>query len=396
MTLKVVVNVSSIAPPLAGIGRYSRYLVESLLNSEAVTQLAGITPYRTLDQVAVKQQLLMCDQFTSNRTPTSTIANIKRSFKNRLQGSVSVYELRRLVEHSAIKLRANYDADSIYWDPGYLRLPVNLPSLTTVYDLSHIAHPECHPPARVELLERKLANSMDQSDRIVTISEFSKQEIITAFGIDESKIFLVPPGVSEEFRITPSTSALLQIRQQYSLPEHFILSICTLEPRKNLISLVNAFRLLPKTLRQAYPLVLVGNQGWHDNEMIRLLETMERAGEVILVGYVSQQHLPLFYRLASMLVYVSVYEGYGMPIAEAMASGTAVITSNCSSMPEVANGACVLVEPQDEQMISQAIQQLIEDDHLRASNIELGLANAKDYTWQSSSIKLIQAMRGLC
>ena len=399
MTLKVVVNVSSISPPLAGIGRYSRYLLESLMTSDLVTHIEGITPYRTLDQSAIKQQLLMCDDFTNNpqtTSTTSTTSNIKRAIKRRLQDSLAAYQTRRLIEHSVLKLRANYDADSVYWDPGFLRLPINLPSITTVYDLSHIAYPECHPRARVEFLDRQLAKSIDQSQHIVTISEFSKQEIITTFGIDENKISLVPPGVSDAFRQTPSVSSLLNVQKNYSLPEQFILSICTLEPRKNLISLINAFRLLPKTMRQAYPLVLVGHRGWHNSEMDKLLDTMERSGEAVLVGYVSQHDLPVFYRLATMLVYVSLYEGYGMPIAEAMTSGTAVITSNCSSMPEVANGACLLVEPLDETMISQAMQELIENDKLRHDNIELGLMKAMNYTWQASSLKLIQTMNNLC
>lgn len=396
MTLKVVVNVASISPPLAGIGRYSRYLVESLMTSDLVSHIEGFTPYRTLDRSAIKQKLLMCDSFTNNPLTMSARSNVERVIKRSLQGSLTAYQLRRLVEHSALKLRSNYDAGSVYWDPGFLRLPIDLPSITTVYDLSHIAHPECHPRARVALLNQQLANSIDQSQRIVTISEFSKQEIIKTLAVDESKIFVVPPGVSEEFRKTPSASSLLAVRQHYSLPEKFILSICTLEPRKNLISLITAFRLLPKAVRQAYPLVLVGNRGWKNDEMDRLLDDMARSDEVVLIGYANQHDLPIFYRLATMLVYVSLYEGYGMPIAEAMVSGTPVITSNCSSMPEVANGACLLVEPLDEKMISQAMLELIEDDKLRHHNIELGLTKAADYTWQASSIKLIQAMSGLC
>lgn len=395
MTLKVVVNVSSISPPLAGIGRYSRYLIESLVNSDLVSHIEGITPYRTLDRSAIEKKLLMCDDFTNNTLP-SVISNAERAIKRSLQGSLTAYQLRGLVEHSALKLRPNYDAGSVYWDPGFLRLPIDLPSITTVYDLSHVAYPECHPKARVALLNRQLAKSIDQSQRIVTISEFSKQEIIKTLAVDESKIFVVPPGVSEEFRKIPSTSLLFNVRQRYSLPETFILSICTLEPRKNLISLINAFRLLPKAIRQTYPLVLVGNKGWKNDELDKLIDDMARSDEVVLIGYANQRDLPILYRLATMLVYVSLYEGYGMPIAEAMASGTAVITSNCSSMPEVSNGACLLVEPQDEVMISQAMLELIEDEKLRHHNIEVGLTQAADYTWQVSSIKLIQAMSGLC
>ncbi len=401
MTLKVVVNVSSISPPLAGIGRYSRYLIESLLTSDVVTQIEGVTPYRTIDRNGIQQQLRACDDFTHIQQTPSLSSKVKGAMKRQLQGSSTTYQLRRLAEKCAQKVRTNYvrthyDTNSVYWDPGFLRLPIDLPALTTVYDLSHIAYPECHPRARVELLEKQLHKSIEQSQRIVTISEFSKQEIIQAFGVDEDKIALVPPGVSDSFRQIPSTEKLLSVRQQYSLPERFILSLCTLEPRKNLISLIHAFQSLPKPIRQAYPLVLVGGRGWHNEEMDKQLDDMARSGEVILVGYVSQHDLPLFYRLSTMLVYVSLYEGYGMPIAEAMASGTPVITSNCSSMPEVANGACLLVNPLDEKMISQAIQELIEDNQLRNSNIELGLENSTGYTWQASSLKLIQAMKALC
>jgi alpha-1,3-rhamnosyl/mannosyltransferase len=277
-----------------------------------------------------------------------------------------------------------------------LKLPLSLPSLTTVYDLSHLVYPECHPKARVQFLDKRLEQSIDRSDRIVTISEFSKEEIVKKFGIDRKKIFIVPPAVSNHFRREPELVELFSLRQRYQLPEQFILSICTLEPRKNLVSLVNAFKLLPTAMRKAYPLVLVGARGWGNDKLDALLIKLEQNGEVIRIGYVTQQDLPLFYRAAKMLVYVSLYEGYGMPIAEAMASGTAIITSNVSSMPEVANGSCLLVEPLDENMICEAIQGLVEDNKLRNFNIHLGLEKSEEYTWEKSSIKLIKAMDSLC
>jgi alpha-1,3-rhamnosyl/mannosyltransferase len=394
MSLKVVVNVSTISPPLAGIGRYSRYLVETLLTNDFISSIEGITPYQRFDRKGINQRIIASEGYSD--TDLKSVVSAKKNFLSSLQSSSTAYNIRRIIENTAVKLRCHYTPEKIYWDPGFLLLPIELPSITTVYDLSHLAYPEYHPQARVKLLENHLEKSIERSDRIVTISEFSKDEIVKAFSTDSEKIFVVPPAVSQDFRKEPNALDLSSVRHQYQLPEQFILSICTLEPRKNLVSLINAFSLLPKAIRKIYPLVLVGSKGWDNEELDILLAKLSSNGEVFCVGYVMQKDLPLFYRMAKMLVYVSLYEGYGMPIAEAMASGTPVITSNCSSMPEVANGACVLVDPLDEKMISESMKMLLEDDELRGANIELGLENSKDYTWESSSVKLIQTMNSLC
>ncbi|MGB1237942.1 MAG: glycosyltransferase family 4 protein [Pseudomonadales bacterium] len=394
--MKLVVNVAPIAPPLAGIGRYSRYLLAQLMSQQGICDLSGITPFKALDRQQLQQRITDCDNYALLQSEQSANNSIKRHCLRLMRYLPFSYPAKRLLEHYGARRHQFNRAETVYWEPSFLLLPIDLPSILTVYDLSHLSHPQYHPPARVKQLETHLERNIGQASRIVTISAFSKGEIIQAFGTDAHKISIVPPAVDDSFRLPVSAASLANLHQRYQLPQQFMLSVCTLEPRKNLATLMRAFSALPSRVRKHFPLVLVGAKGWGDSELQSTINRLEQRGELIRLGYVSQQDLPLLYRAAQLLVYVSLYEGYGMPVAEAMASGTPVITANVTSMPEVAAGAALLVDPLDEQMIGEAIQQVLEDQVMREKLITAGTEKSLDYTWGRSADLLYDVMQGLC
>lgn len=394
--MKLVVNVATIAPPLAGIGRYSRYLLEALMLQEGIDNLCGVTPFKMLDQQQLRQRISDSDNFELLVSTQSSNKILKRNLLRLLRRLPFSYSAKRLLEQHAAKRHQASCENAIYWEPSFLLLPLELPSMLTVYDLSHLRHAQYHPAARVKLLETHLENNIAKASRIVTISEFTKREIMQTFGTDESKIAVVPPAVDSSFRRPVAAIELVSLRDRYQLPTQFILSVCTLEPRKNLLTLMRAFCLLPDPLRKRFPLVLVGAKGWGNSALENMMVRLEQRGELMRLGYVGQRDLPLLYRAAALLAYVSLYEGYGMPVAEAMASGTAVVTSNVTSMPEVANGAAVLVDPLDEKMISEAMYQVLEDNTLRENSIALGLEKSDSYTWDRSASRLYDVMQDLC
>jgi len=282
--------------------------------------------------------------------------------------------------------------DYIYWEPGYDLLPLNNPALVTLYDLSHVRYPEFHPRERVELLNEALPRSIKRAQAIVTISEFTCSELKQCCDLNRSRLTLVSPAVGHDF--CPRQPAELEaVRQRYGLPARFIMSLGTQEPRKNLLGLLEAFASLPNELRNNYPLVLVGGAGWGDDAAIKCALASLQPQQLLSLGYVPQEDLPLVLAAASALAYPSFYEGFGLPVLEALACGVPVLTSQDSAMSEVAKGAALLIDPLDHSSIAQGLETLLTDDELRKRCRARGLEVAAGYAWQKSAQQLLQALQ---
>lgn len=409
--MDLLVNVSPLQPPLTGIGRYTRYLLEQLMLQEEIERLAGIGMLHPLERSQIEAMLVAGDDVAVPNGQTSKVDTSKPtalaedpalktapvSLKRRLRSFVRHVPMARTLKskldgYNARRHAARYK-DFVYWEPNYLLLPIDAKPVNTVYDLSHIAHPEYHPAERVKLMEQGLHKSIEQSEKIVVISEFTRQQVAKEFGVTEDRMAIVPPAVSDEFRIQPTEAQLNDLKARYKLPEQFLLSVATLEPRKNLHGLARAFARLPAAERKAFPLVLVGCKGWNLAQFEPELAQLEARGELIRLGYVSQQDLPMLFSAATAMAYVSFYEGYGMPIAESMAAGTPVITSNCTSMPEVAAGCATLVDPNDGDQITEALAQMLADPDLRKQRSEAGLIQSASYTWEASGDSLFNLLK---
>jgi alpha-1,3-rhamnosyl/mannosyltransferase len=218
-----------------------------------------------------------------------------------------------------------------------------VPVIPVVYDLSHIRHPEFHPPARVRWMAG-VAEACRSAPAVHTISEFTAGEIVDEFGVERSRIHVVPPAVSAVFR-DPARAEDGALRRLGLAEGAFALTVSTLEPRKNLATLLDAHGRLPATQQTRLPLVVVGAAGWGD---VRLADhPLVRAGTVRLAGYVTDAELAGLYRAARIMLYPSIYEGYGMPVIEALACGAPVVASDAASMPEALGGAGRLVAPHD-------------------------------------------------
>jgi alpha-1,3-rhamnosyl/mannosyltransferase len=276
-----------------------------------------------------------------------------------------------------------------------LLLPFEGPSVTTIHDLSFIRYPETHPPERVALLEKELPKSIAQADAIITDSEYIKSEVNELLGIDKKKIHVVPLGVSQDFR-PYSQQAVGPVLRRYKLNGiKYLLTVATLEPRKNLNSLIDAYLILPKKFRNEYKLVIIGARGWLSRNLLKRIKMLVGRGDVIALGYIVSEDLPFIYSGAYGFVLPSIYEGFGLPVLEAMSSGTPVLTSTSSSMPEVAAGAAILTNAFDIEEISEGLQQLIEDDGWRDQAIKKGLNRSKKYTWEKCIENTVSVYKSL-
>jgi alpha-1,3-rhamnosyl/mannosyltransferase len=270
---------------------------------------------------------------------------------------------------------------SLYHEPATFPLPFHGLTVVTVHDLSWIRFPNTHPADRRRTLERDFPGLLKRAQHVLTDSDFVRSELVSEFGMDPARVSTAPLAARSCFhpREQDESESLLQrLGLRY---RSFFLSVGTLEPRKNLIRTIRAFAGLPAGIRKEHPLVLVGAIGWNSSDLEGEMSELAAKGELIPLGFTSDDELARLYCAARAIVYVSLYEGFGLPPLEAMASGTPVVVSDCSSIPEVVGDCGIQVSPNDEVAIRGAMLRLIADDELWKTLAARGVARSRSFSW---------------
>jgi len=388
--VKLAVNIHCLHPPLTGIGHYARNLLLQLMQDSRIDELVGVSHagWHSRDELA--EMVATSRGYTSQDNPPST-ESLSLRLSRRVAGRVpGLGRVRAWLNHHLHLRERSYYRNYVYWEPNYLLLPIANPALTTVHDLSHLRFPQFHPESRLAEL-RHLPESLRRARGIATVSEFTRRELADFFALDPATVALVPPAVSPMFR--PHTEAEFRaVAEQYQLPEHYLLYAGTIEPRKNLPRLLQAYCDLPQELQHRYKLVLAGGEGWHGHQFMDAFEGID-ARNIQRLGYVHREHLPALISGATILAYPSLYEGFGMPVLEAMACGTAVLTANAASLPEVSAGAALLIDPMSPQDICAGLQQLLENEAQRDRLRQQGLKVAAGHSWARSAEQLVAALQ---
>jgi len=257
------------------------------------------------------------------------------------------------------------------------------PTIVTTYDLSFIHFPDRFPRLQRHYLTMMSRRSCRRARRVITISESGRQDVHQFFGIPLEKISVVYPGVDAVYKPLPADE-VTAFRQEKQLPERFLLHVGTLQPRKNIPTLLEAFARVDD---QSLHLLLVGGKGWLFDEIFRRVEQLGIQKRVHFTGYVPDGELPLWYNAATAFVFPSVYEGFGMPVVEAMACGTPVIASNASSIPEAAGEAAQLFAPQDVDGLVEAITAVIQSPPLQQEMRQKGLQQAAKFSWERAGME---------
>jgi glycosyltransferase involved in cell wall biosynthesis len=262
----------------------------------------------------------------------------------------------------------------------YLPLASRRPTVVSIHDVSYERHPEFF--GRLEVLKNRVLvrEAARRATMVVTLSEHARSEMIELYGLDPHRVAVVPGGVSEAFHAPDEPRAPTADRTGVVR----ILAVGTLQPRKNLLRLLDAVRIVG--LRERVQLRVIGPPG-HAADEIRA--RLGNGADVVLLGYVPDHLLLQEYRAADIFVYPSIYEGFGLPIVEAMACGTPVVTTTGGSLPEVAGDAALIVDPYDVDAIARAIAQLIDDPSLRRDLVARGRSRAAEYTWRSAADRLV-------
>lgn len=264
------------------------------------------------------------------------------------------------------------------------------PSVVTIYDLSFIRYPDRLPALRRLYLKSIVPVSARRARRVLTISESMMQEIHAVLGVPPTLIDVARPGISPDFHpLEPQT--VEGFRAQKGLPARFILYVGTLEPRKNLPTLLRAYAGLPQ--RADVKLVLAGARGWQTEAIFALIEELGLQHDLILPGYVPYDELPLWYNAADVFVYPSVYEGFGLPVSEALACGRPVIASDVSSLPEAAGPGGILLAPDDVAAWSAALATLLDDQTQRAALGRQGQEYTRQFSWEITARQTTESYR---
>ncbi|MGH9967675.1 MAG: glycosyltransferase family 4 protein [Pyrinomonadaceae bacterium] len=263
-------------------------------------------------------------------------------------------------------------------------------TVLTVHDLSLLLHPETHEKHRVRRARRRLGLMARASNAVITPTEAVRKEVCDYLGIGSEKVFAVPEAVRECFR-PHKHSAGDALRRRFGIEGDFLLTVATLEPRKNLGTLIRAFaEVLRHNSDRKLQLVVAGNKGWLTDPLFAELEKSGVKDRIVLTGYVTDDDLPALYSSCLLFLYPSIYEGFGLPPLEAMACGAPVITSRTSALIETTGGAAYLVDPQNHQALAQAILELTKNQNAREKLVADGLKHAAKFSWEQTARKTLE------
>lgn len=363
--MKVILSVEALAPSLTGIGRYTWELASRLGSVPGVEQVRFYRSRRWVDD------------------PVSLLSLAAKDQKRRLK-------IPRWLRDWYWKLACS---GQVFHAPNYFLPPFIENGVVTVHDLSVFKFPETHPVERVKQFEKSFRQTLDAAAHLITDSETVRQEVIEFFGWPSDRITAVHLGVSPVF--SPRSAAeLTPALQRYGLdPGAYSLCVSTIEPRKRIDRLLEAYAKLPEKMREAFPLVLAGGDGWHSEQLLGMIDKGRSAGWLRYLGFVPEDGLPALYAGASLFVYPSIYEGFGLPVVEAMASGVPVVLSNRSCLPEIAAGAAKLVDPDDSDALVASIMEALSDLEWRRQAVANGLQVAARYNWDECVRQTVNAYR---
>lgn len=310
---------------------------------------------------------------------------------------VKVYNaLLRTPFAPAIDKLASVSSD-IFFFPNFIRWPVSRSkkTVTLVYDTSYLDYPQATKTAIHRwYLSWAVPQSIRRSDAVIAISESTKQSIMRHYGTPPEKISVITPAVDHKLFKPATKQSIAAVKEKFGITGNYFLFLGTLEPRKNVLGVVTAYLQLPAEIRATHQLILAGGKGWYGNELEALIQ-QAAPSEIIRPGYIETAEMPALYSGATAFVFPSFFEGWGMPLVEAMACGTPVIAADNSSLPEVVADSGLLVPTGDDQALSAAMRQVASDPKLHKQLAGRSLGRAQQFSWDKGGQQLVELFQRL-
>ena len=361
--MKVTLVVDALRAPLGGIGRYTWELAQRLPGQPGVDEV----------------------QYLDNGRFVTDPGALVRGERMRSKRLIPRWLGKRLV-----RSRVN---STVVHGPNYFLPPEADTGVITIHDLSVFKYPETHPAERVRSFERHFHRSLAQAHSVIVDTETVRRELIDEFSVPELKVTAVPLGVDRSYHPRDSEELKRGLSEWGLSPGGYALCVSALEPRKRIAELLRAWSTLPSRVRSSTPLVLAGSGGWLNDSIHHLIDEGVAAGWLKHLRFVPEEKLPELYAGAALFLYPSVYEGFGLPPLEAMASGTPVLVSNQSCMPEVCGEAAGYVDPDDVAGFADKIAAALANESWRKSARLQGLKRAKAFTWEQCVSRTVDVYR---
>tara|TARA_Y100000590_G_scaffold288638_1_gene324990 strand:+ start:8191 stop:9330 length:1140 start_codon:yes stop_codon:yes gene_type:complete len=375
--VRIGLEITAAVRQSGGIGRYVREMVNALA---AVDSMNQYSLFYASQYKAARSMLSLPDNFRIRHLPLHDIW-LARIWQ-RMRLPVPVELVTGLID--------------IYHSPDFTLPPTlqGVPKLLTVHDLSFLRDPQSASPGLRRYLEIAVERSVQLATHVLADSQSTKDDLMELYLTPEEKITVLYPGVSSDFRPIVNPAKLKQVRKRYKLREEpFVLSVGTLQPRKNHLTLIKAFEIALGN--SEYNLVLAGGKGWSYDEVYELVESCGLQKRVLFPGFVADADLASLYSAADIMAFPSLYEGFGLPVLEAMACGVPVLASSVSSLPEVTGDAALLIDPGNVEDMADAMLTLAENVDLRQSFRDKGLKRAEQFSWQTSAAALLGVYKDL-
>jgi glycosyltransferase involved in cell wall biosynthesis len=377
--MRIGIDTTSAVMQGGGIGRYTRELVQATLaqdtDNEYILFSASMPPDKSLPQI-----------FPSNGRVTYKIAPVSEQWLYRLW-----YRARLPV--SVQRFMGKLD---IFHSPDFVLPPVSgsIPTLLTVHDLSFVHFPEVYPEVLVNYLNKVVPWSVERATYILADSAATKQDLMETWQVPDEKVAVLYSGVGSAFGRVEDEDEITAVRQKYNLGDvPYLLSVGTVQPRKNYQMLIQAFA--PLADKWPHNLYIAGGKGWLYDEMMTEIERQGLTNRVRFIGFVDDEDLPTLYSGASLYLFPSLYEGFGLPMLEAMACGVPVIASNVSSLPEVGGETAVMLPPHSPSEWTQTIDKILSSPEKQQKMVSLGYQKIQEFSWEKSSVQLLRIYQTL-
>ena len=374
----IALDARSLLEPLTGVGYYTYYLFWHLFEQDKQYNYLLMGPpglRRNFIEARLpkKEKIYRLKQAALGRVVKRRSAweRLKMCMLYGPSAFSRIYYLRR---------KAN-----LFFGPNFLGFfSSSLSTVITVHDVSYLIYPDCIAKKTLRALQKYMPRHFARADRIIAVSKNTKKDLVRLCGVPEEKISVIYPGYNSEL-FRPAQTEEQVLYDKFDLKPGYILYVGTIEPRKNLVTLLEAYSLLAQRGIKA-PLVICGPIGWKSEPFFATLRNLRSKNSVRLLGYVDEEWLPLLYNGASCFAFPSLYEGFGLPLLEAMACGCPVVTSGVSAIPEVVGSAGLMLEdPRDKNLLAEAMSRILEDKDLRARLGAEGIKQASHFTWQNTA-----------
>jgi len=373
--MKIGICTPSILYPEGGVGTYMRNLLDGLAGIDIENQYLIFGNAQSFSQLNLRANIFN---------------KMERGVFTRVRG------LRIMWEHTLFPLECSLHGVDVIHSMLFVTPVFNLrKSVVTIYDMGFYLYPQYHEKKKVQYFRQMIPQSVARADLILTISESVKQELCNHFGITETKVRVTHLAHNNVFRVLDAQTEVEEAKKRWEIYSPYLLFVGTMEPRKNLPRLLDAFKVYKENHPDHCQLVIVGRHGWGD-ELERTIADKGLERDVKLTGVVPLNDLVRVYNGARALIYPSLYEGFGIPVLEAMACGIPVITSDCCAMKEVAGESALLVSPESTEEILYAIERVMSDDELCKDLRQKGLKHAKTFSWARTAAQTLQAYQDVC